>query len=177
MTQSGGKMKKLAIDDKDIMQLAIQQEISRSEESKYDHRLHGVLLVSKGFSCYETAEMLGQSATTIQRWIKRFNKRGFAALYEGERKGRPKTLDKKQWASIERDLRKQPRDFGYGQNLWDGKMLSHHLKQRYGVSLGVRQCQRLFRQMGFRRRKPRPVIAQADPAAQTAYKKTPPTRH
>jgi hypothetical protein len=38
--------------------------------------------------------------------------------------------------------------------------------------LGVRQCQRLFRAMGFRRRKPRPVIAHADPKAQRAFKKT-----
>lgn len=169
-------MRKLAIEDRDTMQLAIQQEIWRSEESRYNHRLHGVLLVSKGFSCYEVAELLGQNATTIERWVKRFNQKGFAALYEGERKGRPRTLDKKQWASLERDLRKQPRDFGYGQNLWDGKVLSHHLNLRYGVSLGVRQCQRLFGQMGFRRRKPRPVIAQADPVAQAAYKKTPPAR-
>jgi transposase len=40
----------------------------------------------------------------------------------------------------------------------------------------VRQCQRLFRQMGFRLRKPRPLIAHADPAAQAAYKKTPSPR-
>jgi transposase len=53
-------------------------------------------------------------------------------------------------------------------------LLSHHLFRQYGVRLGVRQCQRLFRQLGFRRRKPRSVIANADPEAQAAYKKTPP---
>jgi hypothetical protein len=36
----------------------------------------------------------------------------------------------------------------------------------------VRQCQRLFRQMRFRLRKPWPLIAHADPAAQAAYKRT-----
>jgi transposase len=41
--------------------------------------------------------------------------------------------------------------------------------------MGVRQCQRLFHQLGFRRRKPRSLIAQADPEAQAAYKKTPKT--
>jgi transposase len=41
--------------------------------------------------------------------------------------------------------------------------------------MGVRQCQRLFHQLGFRRRKPRSVIAQADPEAKAAYKKTPKT--
>jgi len=73
---------------------------------------------------------------------------------------------------LERDLRLHPRDLGYEQNLWDGKLLSHHLRQRYATELGVRQCQRLFRSLGFRRRKPRPVIAQADPEAQRAFKKT-----
>ncbi|MCL5962870.1 MAG: hypothetical protein M1411_00645, partial [Candidatus Thermoplasmatota archaeon] len=39
------------------------------------------------------------------------------------------------------DLRKNPRDFGYSQNLWDGKLLSHHLKEKYSIVLGTRQCQ------------------------------------
>jgi transposase len=42
----------------------------------------------------------------------------------------------------------------------------------YGIALGVRQCQRMFRQMGFRLRKPRPQVAQADPLAASAAKKT-----
>lgn len=33
-------MRKLEIADAEIMQLAIRQEIERSEESRYDHRLH-----------------------------------------------------------------------------------------------------------------------------------------
>jgi len=56
-------------------------------------------------------------------------------------------------------------------NLWDGKLLSHHIRQQYGIELGVRQCQRLFRQLGFRLRKPRPLIAKADPQEQAAFKK------
>ncbi|MBM3790565.1 MAG: winged helix-turn-helix domain-containing protein [Acidobacteria bacterium] len=37
-----------------------------------------------------------------------------------------------------------------------------------------RQCQRLFRQLGFRLRKPRPLIAKASPEDQDRVKKTPP---
>ncbi len=66
--------------------------------------------------------------------------------------------------------------WGTPRPFWDGKLLAHHVAQRYGVPLGVRQCQRLFHHLGFRRRKPRPVIAQADPAAQAAFKKTPAPR-
>jgi len=70
-------------------------------------------------------------------------------------------------------LRQTPRDFGLTGTLWDGKTLSVWLAQRFQVRLQVRQCQRLFRQRGFRLRKPRPLIAHADPALQKAHKKTP----
>jgi len=78
------------------------------------------------------------------------------ALREGERAGRPRTLDAKAWRRLQGDLRKTPRDFDLAATLWDGPVLSEHLRRRYGVDLGVRQCQRLFRQLGFRLRKPRP---------------------
>lgn len=168
-------MRKLQIQDAEIMKVALQQEILRSEESRYDHRLHGVLLVCSGKSCYEVAELFGQSPRTVQYWVDRFEHSGFAGLEEHERPGRPTALDEATRQRIGHDLRQSPRNIGYGQNLWDGKLLSHHLDERYGVQLGVRQCQRLFRELGFRRRKPRPVIAQADPEAQRAYKKTPPS--
>ena len=68
-------------------------------------------------------------------------------------------------------LRHMPREAGLGGNLWDGKTLVAWIEREYGINLGVRQCQRLFRQLGFRLRKPRPAIAQADPERQKAHKK------
>ena len=119
------------------MRIALQQEISRSDESRYDHRLHGVLLVGQGRSCYDVADWFGEHPTTIERWVHRFEQRGFAGLREGEREGRPRRLDDKTWEKLGRDLRLHPRDLGYEQNLWDGKLLSHHLRQRYATDLGV----------------------------------------
>lgn len=164
-------MRKLKIRDAEIMKTAIQQEIIRSEEARYDHRLHGMLLICAGKSCYEVAELLGHSPRTIQYWVDRFEESGFAGLEDQERKGRPTILDERAIRKVNDDLRQLPRDLGYEQNLWDGKLLSHHLDVKYHTHLGVRQCQRLFRSLGFRQRKPRPVIAQADPKTQLAYKK------
>lgn len=167
-------MRKLEIADAEIMQLAIRQEIGRREESRYDHRLHGVLRVSSGYSCSEVGQLFGQAATTVQRWVGRFERGGFDGLREGERSGRPRALDESQWRRLEADLRKTPRDCGGAASLWDGPVLSEHLRQHYGIKLGTRQCQRLFRQMGFRLRKPRPQVAQSDPVRVAAVKKTSP---
>ena len=167
-------MRKLQIADPEGMRVAIQQEIARSDESRYDHRLHGLLLVTGGQSCQEVAELFGEDRRTVQRWVKQFETHGLEGVREGERSGRPRTLDAKQWAALGRDLRRDPEAFGLTGHLWDGKMLSEHLRRRYKVVLGVRQCQRIFGQMGFRLRKPRPQIAQSDPVKVVAVKKTAP---
>jgi len=166
-------MRRLEIEEKDIIRIAIQNEIQRSEESRYDHRLHGVLLSCSGMSSYEIAALLGHSPRTVQYWIRHFQEHGFAGLQEGERPGRPSALAEDVFQAVGQDLRREPRILGYPQTLWDGRLLSHHLKARYQVEIGVRQCQRLFHRLGFRRRKPRALIAQADPEAKAAYKKTP----
>lgn len=166
-------MRRLEIGDAEMMQIAIRQEIDRSDESRYDHRLHGVLLVASKHTCTEVAHLFGEDRRTIQRWVKKFETDGFDGLREGDHTGRPNRIDEKQWATVATDLRKSPRDFGHEQNLWDGKVLSEHLKLHYHVKLGVRQCQRLFRKMGFRLRKPRPQVAQSDPMKVEVFKKTP----
>jgi transposase len=167
-------MRKVELEDADTVRIALQQEIARSPEARYDHRLHGLLLVCEGFSAHEVARLFGDAPRTVAYWVQRFKAAGLAGLQEGERPGRPAALDAAALARLGVDLRRAPRAFNYGQNLWDGKLLRHHLETAYEVELGVRQCQRLFRRLRFRRRKPRPLIAKADPEAQRAYKKTPP---
>lgn len=164
-------MRKLEIRDSEIVKAAVQEEIQRSEESRYGHRLHGILLACSGFNSTQIAEILGHGRRTVQYWIRKFEESGFAGLQETPRSGRPTVIDESIEEAVSQDLRKPPTDFGYDQNLWDGKLLSHHLAKHYKAQLGVRQCQRLFHKLGFRRRKPRPVIAKADPEAQLEYKK------
>jgi hypothetical protein len=42
------------------MRQSIQQEVDRSDESQYDHRLHGLLLVSGDPRCRQVAELFGE---------------------------------------------------------------------------------------------------------------------
>lgn len=166
-------MKRFSFEDQEMVKVAIQQEISRSAEARYDHRLHGLLLLSHGKSSYEVANLLGHSPRTIQYWFRRFQESGFAGLMDEEGQGRPSRLTVEVLQRLAEDIRQSPEAFGYSQGYWDGLLLSHHIKTIYGVALGVRQCQRLFHKLGFRRRKPRGVIAGGDPEAREAYKKTP----
>lgn len=151
-------MKPLTISDKENMIMAIQDEVRRNDESRYDHRLHGVLLVAQGMTCPRVAQLLGNSHHTVVNWVRRFETHGLAGLSEGQRSGRPGRLNDKQLARVEAALRTSPGKFGLTTQLWDGPTLSEFLDQELGVNLKVRQCQRLFRRLGFRLRKPRPQV-------------------
>lgn len=156
-------MRPMTIADAETMSLALQDEIRRSDESRYDHRLHGVLLVAQGMTCPEVGRLLGDSPRTVQYWVHRFDAEGLAGLAEGDRPGRPGRLSEAQMGVLSKVLRDSPTAVGMDASLWDGKTLAAFIHRRWGISLGVRQCQRLFRQLDFRLRKPRPVIAKAGP--------------
>lgn len=158
------------IDDSHAV-LVLQNEIQRSEEARYDHRLHAVLLVAKGMSCPKVAELLGDSERTVRFWINRYLLDGLQGLVENERAGRPGRLTPEQIEKVSVVLRNSPDTVGLRVGIWDGKSLSTFIRNEFNVNLGVRQCQRLFRQLGFRLRKPRPMIAHSDPEIQGVFKK------
>ena len=151
--------------------LILQDEIRRSEEAKYDHRLHAILLVANGMNCPQAATMLGDSERTIRYWVQQFNEEGLQGLIDIDRLGRPSRLSDRQMNQIGKTLRKSPKDVGMAGGIWDGKTLSAYIKKKYKIDMGVRQSQRLFRGLGFRLRKPRPLIAHADPEEQRKFKK------
>jgi len=140
-------MRPLSISDAASV-LGLQQEIHRSEESRYDHRLHGVLLVAQGMNCPDVARLLGDAPRSVEYWVHRYESQGLAGLTEGQRTGRPRRLTDKQMDGIGKVLRNRPSDAGMLVNLWDGKTLSAWIAKTYGIELQVRQCQRLFRRPG-----------------------------
>jgi transposase len=122
-------------------------------------------------SSRQAAQLLGDSPRTVAYWVQRFETEGLAGLADADRPGRPRKLDQNQVYQIEQALRKSPLEVGLSVNLWDGKALSAYIKKEFGIQLGVRQCQRLFRQLGFRLRKPRSKIAHSDPSKKEEFKK------
>jgi len=138
-------MKALRIAEARTLSLALQRELRRSAEARYDQRLHAVLLVCQGQSCAAVGAWLGAHPATVQRWVHRLAVRGLTGLREVAGRGRPRRLPAAARAKVAQDLQRPPRELGYEQNRWDGQLLARHLSRQYGLRLGVRQCQRLLR--------------------------------
>jgi len=65
---------------------ALQEEIRRSQEARYDHRLHGILLVTQGLSCREVAGLIADAHSTVAYWVRRYEEEGLAGLVDQETK-------------------------------------------------------------------------------------------
>src|SRR5437016_12582240 len=100
-------MKPLTVADSETIILALQDEIRRSEESRYDHRLHGLLLVAHGRTCPEVAALLGDAPRTVEYSISGFGETGSAALGEGDRSEVPRRLRAHRMRGFSVALRRQ----------------------------------------------------------------------
>ena len=137
-------MQPLKIDNPENAVRNLQDEIRRSEESRYDHRLHAILLIAKGLSAREAANRLGDAARTVELWVHRFQEAGLEGLHEVGRPGRPSRLSQEQIAQVQSVLRSAPADAGLTADAWDSNILSIHLRS-LGVRLKPRQCRNLLR--------------------------------
>lgn len=167
-------MKRIEFRNRNEVKEILRKEIRRNDDARYDHRLHAVLLAVDGRSAYDVAELLGDAPRSVYNWIASFRQDGLNGLREEERPGRPRRLSDKQTKALAKDLVRSPVDFGYGQPLWDGALLSYHVEKRFGLSLGVRQCQRVFHNLGMRLLRPRTFPKGADPEKKADFKKTDP---
>src|SRR3972149_7780454 len=122
-------MKPLMISDAPTVILGLQDEIRRNPESRYNHRLHGLLLIAQGRSGLEVAQLLGDAPRTVQYWVRRFEQKGLAGLWEADRSGRPRRLSAPQLQAVEAALRQAPARLGLSSNLWDGNTLSAWIEQ------------------------------------------------
>jgi len=122
----------------------IRTEFRRSDEARYIHRLHGVLLVLRGLSTVKAGELMGDPQRTVAHWVGQFKEHGLDGLRDAEKSGRPGTLTEKQRAAVAKALAESPREFGFDADSWTNALLAFLLNKSYGITLSARQCSRLL---------------------------------
>ena len=123
----------------------IRREFRRSDEARYIHRLHGVLLVLLGLSTVKAGKLLGDPQRTVAHWVGQWKARGLDGLKDAEKPGRPTSLNQKQGCELAAALSRSPKQFGFGGDMWTGPLVASFLKKRYAITLSARQCHRLLK--------------------------------
>jgi len=163
--------KLLEIQNVDRIKKEINTFFSVNEDARFVRRLDVIALICNKHPINYVADLFGINPTTVHRWVHRLNESGFEGLRDKPGRGRNPQLSESDRRQLKTEIESSPGTFGYQQSRWDGKLLSHHLRLHYGIQLKVRQCQNLFKQLGFSLQRPRKMPVGADPERREAFKK------
>lgn len=168
-------MQKLKIINPKQIEQQIYEYLHKSDEAKYIHRLHGILLLlnNEENNCSNVASLFKNSPRSLSNWIHQINESGsIEVLKDKPRSGRKPKLNDYQLGHIRTILQLHPSEVNITANIWDGKSLSFYIQREFEVNLQVRQCQRLFRKLGFSLKRARPIVAKGNPEKKEQAKKT-----
>ena len=160
--------------DPELLLQTGKEIMSSSDESRFHFRVFAVNMVLSGCSASQIGEMAGVSKAAVTGWVKIADEQGFDALKPKRRSGRPRKLTDEQRSSIDTVLQSDPKDFGF--KVWDGPSLSAYIEDQFGISFSIRQCQRLFHELGYSHIRPQPYPSKEceDTAEREAFKKNVP---
>jgi len=107
-------MKKMHISDADAVKLILQDETWRSNQARYDHRLHAMLMATQRMSC-RAESLLDDSPSTLAYWVNRFEAEGLSGPADTSRPVKPRRLDEKLLQQIQEALSSSPSECGLAQ--------------------------------------------------------------
>lgn len=167
-------MQRLKINQAKQIEKQIHQYLHNSEEARFIHRLHGILLLlnNEENNCANIASLFKNSPRSLSNWVHGINQTGdINVLRDKPKPGRSARLNDDQKQHLKIVIQEHPSKAGVSANIWDGKSLSYYILTKFEITLQVRQCQRLFRKLGFRLKRARPMVAKGDPLKMEEAKK------
>jgi transposase len=142
----------------------------KERDGRMKVRYQVIAMMLDGNNAREVAETIHLSRNTTWEWATAYNDGGLDGLKRKSPSGRRSRLTENENELLKADILKNPRELGYDFSVWDGKSVSHHIEQRFGKHIGVREAQRILKKMGLTMQRPELKAAKADPALQEKFK-------
>jgi transposase len=140
-------MRKLTLTDPIAARLSIREMVKNSRDQHLLHQLHCVQLVGLGRTCKEVANWFGDTTRTVERWVCAFNNLGVEGLCHHQSHGRPPRVVVDVAQRLAFELKQPPRVCGFADAHWSGKLLKQHLISHFGVTMSLRQSQRILKRL------------------------------
>jgi transposase len=129
-----------------------------NQDAQEEIRRQAMRLIEAHKTQTEIAELLGVARTTINRWLKRYKKDGWAALHKRKR-GRAVDTARRLNREQEKEIQKTIVDHTPDQlkmtfALWSRHAVQQLIKDKYGVSYTLQGVGRLLKDWGFTPQRP-----------------------
>jgi transposase len=144
-------------------QAALVGTVRNSDDATLVRRCEAIVLSAAGQTVPAIARLLGVDASTIHRWLDRFEAGGIGALVTVWSEGRPVRWDESYEVLLVETVRHTPRWYGLEQSTWTCSLLAGYLAQQTGITLSSERVRVLVHQHGLRLKQPTPVVHSPDP--------------
>lgn len=141
----------------------------KERDSRLKERYQALFLMHELRSCTKVSKIIKKSTSSIRKWINAFNAEGLQGIVPRFPPGRPPRLSSEQKILLKKDILTHPRELGYDFSNWEGKNVSEHVKNQFGILLKVRQCQYLLHELGFSLQRPRYIFPRAEQEKQEEF--------
>jgi len=107
--------------------------MKREEVGRVAMRARTMLLSDRGLSAFDIAVLREVTHPTVYKWMDRFDAEGPEGLFDRDREGRPREIDKGVEEEIERLLETDPTEEGENATWWTTPRIAEHLDEELGV--------------------------------------------
>jgi transposase len=158
--------RKLTVDWKHTAE-ELYAHYNNTPNTQIARRFQALALLRRGRTLKETAEIVGVSIRTVQKWLTWYRTGGLDELTRRTRGGNRIPVR----PLLTPDQQAQLLQHAATQGFRTLREAAAWCRETLGVELSERQVQRLFHRLGFRRKIPRPMAVRADAALQAQWKK------
>jgi transposase len=144
-------------------QEAVVGTVRNNTDATLVRRCQAVVLSTAGQTVPAIARLMGVDASTIHRWLDRFEAGGIGALSTEWSDGRPVRWDEAYELLLVETTRHDPRWYGWEQSTWTCSLLAGYLAERTGIRMSSERVRVLLHQHGIRLKQPTPVVHSHDP--------------
>ena len=153
---------------------AMLRKLAKKEtDVRVARRLLAIANALCGMSRAEAARSAGMDRQTLRDWVIRYNKYGVAGLADNWQGGRPAILTLDEQAQLLAAVMAGPDPERDGFCAYTREDLVALAAKKFGKTMHPTSMGRLLRKLGLSRQKARPSHPMKDPAAATAFKKSP----
>ena len=151
------------VDRRTIKKLdALRKQAERDGAYRVARRITGIRLNAMGHTAGEIAEILDVHRSSATLWLQHWMEYGLDGLLEGQRSGRPSSLNDKQRSQLEDILDSGPIAYGFTTGVWTSPMITQVIAAEFGVHYHPGHVRKLLHSLGFSVQRPRRKLARAD---------------
>jgi transposase len=132
-------------------------------------RTLAVRRVREGYSAADVADFLEVDASSVRRWVRTFDQRGWDGLLAQPQLGRPRKLSPTQENILLRWLREPATEHGFPTELWTSRRLAQLIGEEWGIGFHPRYLPAWLRHRRLTPQKPQRVPRERNPQAIAAW--------